>query len=76
MTMKIKVFTYSIFINGQKYKIYTKTYCTLQNTINYLDYTKELNIIEINGQIYPELRKDLYLKDKDRLELITVVGGG
>lgn len=76
INIKVKIFSYSIFLNGKAYKIYTRTYCNPHNIINYLNYKQELSILEINGQIFNEVKKNFYLKNKDQLELITVVGGG
>lgn len=76
INIKVKIFSYTIFLNGKAYKIYTKTYCNLNSIINYLNYKQELSILEINGQIHNEIKKNFYLKNKDQLELITVVGGG
>lgn len=79
--MKLKVFFYSIFINGYKYKVYTKQHSTLLNFIKFLQYQngKNLSILEYNGQIINfinEKKVSYFIKNNDQIEVITIVGGG
>lgn len=72
----MKVFKYIYFLNGQKYKLYTSKFTTFQEILNYLNYLNKLNIIEFNGKILSTCIQTLYIKNKDYLEIITIVGGG
>ena len=81
MNTKLNLFFYSIYVNGQKYRLYVKKYSTLINLINFLQYLSiaNLNIIEHNGQITNLLKNtsnNLYIQNNDEIEIITVVGGG
>ena len=85
MNEKLNVFFYVIFINGHKYNLYAKKYSNLANLINFLHLfnPETLPIIEYNGRITNKINlKDQsaepspYLKDNDKIEIITIVGGG
>lgn len=76
----MKVFSFKLILNGQPYRVYSKTYFNNFTFLEYLNYSSDVTIIEYNGQIFPNLfprpfHKD-YIQNKDQLELITVVGGG
>lgn len=77
MERRLNVFYYTTFINGQKYNLYIKKYSNLSNLINFLQpsHNKKFPIIEHNGQITNFLNT-IYLKNNDKLEIITIVGGG
>nr|YP_009455870.1 hypothetical protein [Dictyopteris divaricata]YP_010205375.1 hypothetical protein LK366_pgp016 [Grateloupia livida]AQZ25086.1 hypothetical protein [Dictyopteris divaricata]UAV85944.1 hypothetical protein [Grateloupia livida] len=78
----MKTLVCTVSINGQKYKIYSKTYIDIINVVEFLGYKNQIYILEYNGKIYrplpdkKESRKVFSLKNKDKLEIITVVGGG
>ena len=78
----MKLFVYLICLNGQKYKVYSKTINDLINIIEFFDFKNKVNIIEYNGIIYSKPlkksynNKSLYLRHEDTIEIITVVGGG
>lgn len=79
--LKLKVFYYDIFLNGQKYKIYSSKYINVLNITNFLNYQSQRPILEHNGQIYNEFLRyekvsHVFIKNKDHLEIITIVGGG
>lgn len=75
--MKIKFFLISLSLNGLKYKIYMSKPSQIIDLLEFLNQQKELVIIEHNGKIYNNLlTKPYYLKQKDRIEIITIVGGG
>ena len=45
--------------------------------LEFFNYQKELVIIQHNGKIHNYLNKNSqYLRQKDRIEIITIVGGG
>jgi thiamine biosynthesis protein ThiS len=66
-------------VNGQYYTI-TETNrenISLQDILEYFDFDSGLFIVEYNKVICP--RPDwgsTYIKDKDQIEIITIVGGG
>nr|WRW10719.1 hypothetical protein ASMI172 [Ascoseira mirabilis] len=75
--MKKKAFLVSLSLNGYVYKMYIHRPCHLPYLLNFFSYQKELIIIEQNGKIYNTLTViPEYLKQGDKLEIITIVGGG
>jgi thiamine biosynthesis protein ThiS len=62
-------------LNGQKY--YTNRPINLLNLVNYFNYDNSLLVIEYNNLICNKknLRK-IYINDKDKIEILTIVGGG
>ena len=68
---KIKTF----FFNGQKYQ--TKQLITLNELLNYFDYQSSLFVLEYNNFICnKEEWKRIYIQSNDKIELISIVGGG
>ena len=81
MNIKVNLFFYCMYLNGQKYKLYVKRYCPLFHLVNFLHYsnTNNLNIIEYNGEVTNFLNipsNSPYLQNRDEIEIITIVGGG
>ena len=75
--MKINFFLLSLSLNGLKYKIYMNKPSQIFDLLEFLNHKKELVIIEYNGKIYNNLNnRTRYLQQKDRIEIITIVGGG
>ena len=77
--MKINFFLLSLSVNGLRYKIYMNKPSQIFDLLEFFNHQKELVIIEYNGRIYNNLElsnKNLYLKQKDNIEIITIVGGG
>lgn len=70
--------SYSNFIlNGQKYGLLCKKTITILDLVKYLNYESSLIIIEVNKKIISEkIWNDVGLKNKDQIEIITIVGGG
>jgi thiamine biosynthesis protein ThiS len=62
-------------LNGQKY--YTNRPINLLNLVNYFNYNNSILVIEYNNLICNKknLRK-IYINDKDKIEILTIVGGG
>jgi thiamine biosynthesis protein ThiS len=62
-------------LNGQKY--YTNQPINLLNLVHYFNYDNSLLVVEYNNLICNKknLRK-IYIKDKDKIEILTIVGGG
>ena len=75
--MKINFFLLSLSLNGLKYKVYMSKPSQINDLLQFFNYQKELVIIEHNGKISNNLlTKPHYLKQKDKIEIITIVGGG
>jgi sulfur carrier protein len=66
-------------VNGQYYTI-TETKrenISLQDILEYFDFDSGLFIVEYNKVICPRSDwSNTYIKDKDQIEIITIVGGG
>ena len=64
-----------IILNGQKY--YLDKYISLMDLITYLNYNQRLVVIEYNRLICPSKTwAKIVLKKNDKIEIITIVGGG
>nr|YP_009694367.1 hypothetical protein Scana_140 [Hapterophycus canaliculatus]AXU40783.1 hypothetical protein Scana_140 [Hapterophycus canaliculatus] len=77
--MKIKFFLLSLSVNGLRYKIYMNKPSQIFDLLEFFNRQKELVIIEYNGKIYNDLElhnRLSYLKQRDNIEIITIVGGG
>lgn len=65
----------SIQINGEPFNCSAPI--SLQFLLTYLDFNSQPVAIELNDTLLPEsLFESTYLNDKDKLEIITIVGGG
>ena len=65
----------SIQINGEPFNCSEPL--SLQFLLNYLDFNSERIAIEINSTLLPErLFHSTYINDQDKIEIITIVGGG
>ena len=63
------------FLNGEKY--YTESHLTILQMIQYFNYENSLFVIEYNNLIYNQKNwNQLYLKNNDKIEIVTIVGGG
>ena len=68
--MKIKV-------NGQDRLIGSNKCISLKDTMKLLGYTSNTVVVELNKLIInSEEWKNEYIKDGDKLEIVSVVGGG
>ena len=68
---KIKNF----FLNGQKY--YTQHNITLFELITYFNYNLSLFVLEYNNSICNKTDwKNISISKNDKIEIITIVGGG
>ena len=69
--LKVKNF----FLNGEKY--YIKNEITLLDLINYFDYKTSLLVLEYNNSICNKKNwNNIYIHDNDKIEIVTIVGGG
>jgi sulfur carrier protein len=63
------------FLNGQKY--FTESKLTILNLINYFNYNTSLLVLEYNNLICNKKNwNELYIKNNDKIEIVTIVGGG
>ena len=68
--MKIKV-------NGEERLIQSKGSISLNETIRLLGYSSNTVVVEVNKLIINSAEWDeKYIKDGDRLEIVSIVGGG
>lgn len=75
--MKQKIFSQPIFLNGEFYNLYTYKLFSLKNLLFYFSYKQNLVILEYNGKILSTRHWSLTkLNSFDKLETITIVGGG
>ena len=68
---KIKKFS----LNGQNY--YTSQTINLLDLINYFNYNEYLLVLEHNNLIQNKKNwKSILINDNDKIEIVTIVGGG
>jgi thiamine biosynthesis protein ThiS len=68
---KIKKF----YVNGQHY--YTYQNITLLNVITYFSYDDSLLVLEYNNVISSKKNwENIFIVDQDKLEVVSIVGGG
>lgn len=68
---KIKNF----FLNGQLY--YIEETITISDLINYFNFNDSLLVLEYNNLIYDKKNwKEIVLQNQDKIEIVTIVGGG
>jgi thiamine biosynthesis protein ThiS len=62
-------------LNGQSY--YVQGNVTLLDLINYFNFKDSLLVLEYNNLICDKKNwKKIFLKDQDKIEIVTIVGGG
>nr|YP_010206573.1 thiS [Alaria crispa]YP_010206855.1 thiS [Alaria esculenta]QWE51188.1 thiS [Alaria crispa]QWE51368.1 thiS [Alaria esculenta]UAX20465.1 thiS [Alaria crispa]UAX20606.1 thiS [Alaria crispa]UAX20747.1 thiS [Alaria crispa] len=75
--MKINFFLLLVSLNGCEYKVYMTQPSQVFDLLEFFNHQKELVIIQHNGKIHNDLNKtQKYVKQKDKIEVITIVGGG
>lgn len=63
------------FLNGQEYKCPNQL--TISDLLNYFNYNFSLLVIEHNNFICPKEKwGETYIKNNDKIEIVTLVGGG
>jgi len=63
------------YLNGQSYCV--KINITLLDLINYFDFNESLLVLEYNNLICEKKNwGGITLKNQDRIEIVTIVGGG
>ena len=67
--------TKRFFLNGEEF--FSNKVITLSNIIEYFNYNSSLLVLEYNHFICPkESWKTIFIQDKDKIEIVTIVGGG
>ena len=63
------------FLNGQKY--FTKVPLTILDLIQYFNYNTSLFVLEYNSSICNKKNwNKIQIKNNDKIEIVTIVGGG
>ena len=63
------------FLNGELY--YTKQTISLSDLINYFNYNGSLLVLEYNNSICNKKSwKKMFIRNNDKIEIVTIVGGG
>ena len=67
--------TKTFFLNGEEYL--TDENINLLDIINYFNYNQSLLVLEYNKFICSKKNwSTIFLKNNDRIEIVTIVGGG
>ena len=67
--------TIEFFLNGQKYNIQNKV--TIFDLVSYFDYNTSLLVLEHNNLICIKENWDkIFISNHDKIEIVTIVGGG
>ena len=65
----------TFFVNGQEYS--TTKRINLQDLLNYFDYNSSLLVLEYNNFICNKKNWDkIQISTDDKIEIVTIVGGG
>jgi thiamine biosynthesis protein ThiS len=65
----------NFFLNGQSY--YIQGNITLLDLIHYFNFNDSLLVLEYNNLICDKKNwNQILIKDKDKIEIVTIVGGG
>lgn len=67
--------TKNFYVNGELY--YTTYKITILDVLTYLNYDNSLFVLEYNNCIsYQKMWSQIFINSKDRIEIVTIVGGG
>lgn len=73
----MKIFSFNILFNGHNYSIQTYKLFSLDNIRTFFNYKKNLIVIEYNGKIiHPNNWCFIEIKNFDKIEILSIVGGG
>lgn len=65
----------TFYLNGQKY--ISQNRFTIFDLLQYFDYNLSLLVVEYNNFICLKKNwKKIYIKNNDKIEIVTIVGGG
>lgn len=68
---KLKYF----FLNGQEY--FTEFELTILQLLEYFNYNPSILVLEYNNSICNKKHwSNIYIKNNDKIEMVTIVGGG
>mgnify|MGYP000114722794 CR=1 FL=1 len=63
------------YLNGEKF--FSNKIIKLIDIIQYFNYNSSLLVLEYNNFICPKEKWDtIFIADKDKIEIVTIVGGG
>jgi thiamine biosynthesis protein ThiS len=69
------VYSKYFFLNGQKYV--TKSELTILDLVAYFNYYTSIFVLEYNSLICNKKNwNQIKIKNKDKIEIVTIVGGG
>lgn len=75
--MKVQQFSIQISFNGKEYTLQAYKLLNLTNVIQVFNYQQKFVVLEYNGKIVHEkFWSRTPIKNKDKIELISIVGGG
>ena len=67
----------AFILNGEEYHINSEDKITIYDLVLYFNFNTSLLILEYNNLIYNKNEwKNIIIHNKDKIELITIVGGG
>jgi len=70
-------FTIKVFINGKKYEFRLKKHINLQHLIKLLYRKNKSIVLDYNKKIIQKNMWDnIYIQSNDKIEILTIVGGG
>ena len=70
-------FTIKVFINVKKYELKLKKHITLQHVIKLLYGKNKSIVLDYNKKIIQKNMWDnIYIQSNDKIEILTIVGGG
>ncbi len=65
----------NFFLNGEKY--YIKQNINILELVNYFNYNTSLLVLEYNNLICNKKDwRNILIKNNDKIEIVTIVGGG
>ena len=65
----------TFFLNGQQY--YSNNAISLSDLLNYFNYNSSLLVLEYNDFVCNRKNWDqIIIQDNDKIEIVTIVGGG
>ena len=65
----------NFFLNGEKY--YIETNVNLLELVTYFNYNTSLLVLEYNNSICNKKNwNKIYINNNDKIEIVTIVGGG
>tara|TARA_B100000795_G_C22677632_1_gene390457 strand:+ start:122 stop:346 length:225 start_codon:yes stop_codon:yes gene_type:complete len=70
-------FTIKVFINGKKYEFKLKKHINLQHLIKLLYGKNKSIVLDYNKKVIQKNMWDnIYIQSNDKIEILTIVGGG